>query len=32
METFLHILLIFGVIWVGLMIMLIGYSFAKDYI
>ncbi len=32
METFLYILLIFGVIWAGLMLMLIGYSFAKDYI
>ena len=32
METFLYILLIFGVIWAGLMIMLIGYSLTKDYI
>ncbi len=32
METFLYILLIFGVIWGGLLIMFVGYIFARDYI
>ncbi len=32
MDLFIGIILIFGIIWAGLMLMLIGYSFAKDYI
>ena len=32
METFLYILLIFGVIWTGLLTMFVGYIFARDYI
>mgnify|MGYP001775036483 FL=1 len=32
MDLFIGIILIFGIIWAGLMIMLIGYSLTKDYI
>ncbi len=32
MDLFIGIILIFGIIWAGLMLMLIGYSLTKDYI